>query len=144
MFRIILSVLLVCLSICTTSLAFADGRTTPEGSQPELIGRIYLDSVNDLHKSHIRRKIDSFATKIRVKHNNEIIRIEGAYHLSASRSINIDKSLLIARNVERYLRLHHRLQLNLCIASDNGYPAQNDKISVAIFAVPGEYIEKNI
>lgn len=143
MSRIVI-VCLVLLAIIPTRMVLAEERTAPADSSPELIGRIYLDSLNDLQAPRVRREIDRFAAQLKEKYTNEIIRIEGSYHLSGDRKHNIDKSLLIARKVESYLRLHHRVQLNLCIATDNGYSAHNEKISIAFFAFHNDYLEKKI
>jgi hypothetical protein len=127
-----------------TTPACAGGRSIPDRLQRELIGRVYLDSGHERLTPQVRQEIDKYVARIKGKYTNEIIRIEGSYHRSASRRDNIDRSLRIAREVERYLRLHHQLQLNLCIATDDGATAHNDRTSVAIFVYPGEFAEKKI
>ena len=140
----ILVICVLCLSLAVAYRVRAEERTLAENLRPELIGRVYIDTKHGLFTPHVRQEIDKCVAKLKGKYTHEMIRIEGSYHYSADKNSNINRSLTIAREVERYLRLHHKLRLNLCIATDDGGATKDVRSSVAIYVCPGKFAEKKI
>ncbi len=136
---------LLCIALFMSGHLYAEERSIPPDLKPELIGRVYLDSSQRVITPQVRKKIDGLVVKLKENHESDIIRIEGGYHRSASRRGNISRSLQIARDVEKYLRLHHHLHLNLCIATDDGTTTSAPaRASITLYAYHGEFLEQKL
>lgn len=124
--------------------ARAELRPIPDDLKPTVLGRIYIDSDHDVITPRVKTAIDRMVPELRERSERYLIRIEGAYHQSPHKKTNISRSFRIAREIEHYLREHHQLDHNLCIASANGDKAAAERTSVAIIAYPGEFTEQKI
>jgi hypothetical protein len=133
----------IALLFCWYGLSNAQGgrQALPKGC--ELIGEIIFRYSSLSADSSAMRSLDALVPKLKKSGKGKAVRIEGNFAAS-SRDEKVKKSLSLAKEVERYLRLKHNLELDLYLTVQDDIVAKGNRKSVRIVLYPYDFSEIKI
>ncbi len=118
-----------------------------EASGDCLPGCVIIGTVNITGKSlqedlRARRAIDKLIPELIAKGKDRVVRLEGHSNSRMGKAAYVRESLYLAKEVEKYLRLDHKVNLDLYLtALDDKITPRNGKF-VRIVVFPQELREK--
>lgn len=115
-----------------------DQQVLPE--KYEIIGEAQIKSPSFASDIQAKRKIDALVPKLRKVGKGKVIRIEGRFS-GRDKDEKIKKSLIIAKEVEQYLRVKHKLPLDLYIAAQDDIVDNKSGKSVRILVYSADFSE---
>jgi hypothetical protein len=107
----------------------------------ELIGIIRLKTTVPLLDRHARAQIDRLVPRLIKSGQGKIVRIEGQVAAAPRGGTNVADALLLAMEVEKYLRKQHKLQLDFYLAAGNN--PSNTGRTVKIMLYPNSFTEQS-
>lgn len=139
--RRVLFVLATLLVFCRAAHAAADAPVVglPPGST--LVGTITLTSASIMRDPRARRELQAIVPALLERGRGKMVRLEGHSGSGRTRAEYVKKSLLLAKEVERYLRLEQKVNLDLYLAAvDDRIPPRAANF-VRIVVYPQEFRE---
>lgn len=127
-----------------STLAYAQGRnqSLPEGC--ELIGKISFRTGTLNSDVRAKHNLDALVPKLIKLGKGKVVRVEGYFAPSNSKAEKVKKSLYLAKEVEQYLRIKHRLGLDLYIAAQDDTVDKDNHQYVRILLYPNDFAEIKI
>ncbi len=135
--------ILVCLVIFGSAVpakaAAPAGAVSPGAS---LIGTVSFGTNGVRRDARARRALEDLVPVLRTNGEGKMVRLEGHAGSAKSRADYIKKSLQLAQEVERYLRVEQKVELDLYLAAvDDKIPPRGGHY-VRIVVYPQEFKEK--
>jgi hypothetical protein len=124
----------------STALASGDAAAVPPDSK--LLATIPLAGTTIKKDARARRVIDAIVPELAKTGHDALIRLEGHSRGGKTRNQYIEKSLLLAKNVENYLRLDKGLNSDLYLAAINDDIPITGGNYIRIVIYPNIYKEK--
>lgn len=133
---------LVLMGLCTLTYAQGDNQSLPEGC--EQIGEISFRTGSLNSDSRAMHNLDALVPKLIILGKGKVVRIEGYFAPSNSKDEKVKKSLYLAKEVEQYLRIKHKLGLDLYIAAQDDTVDKGNRQSVRILLYANDFSEIKI
>lgn len=108
-----------------------------------VIGEAVIGSGSFANDANAKRRIDVLASKLAKVGKGTVVRIEGCAP-STDRQEQVTKSLDLAKEVEKYLRTKHKVQVDLYIAVRGDILDKHSRKSVRIVVYPVEFSEHKL
>lgn len=133
---------LILMGWCTLTHAQRANQSLPEGC--EQIGEISFRPGRLNSDGRARHNLDALVPKLILLGKGKVVRIEGYFAPSNSKDEKVKKSLYLAKEVEQYLRIKHKLGLDLYIAAQDDTVDKGNRPSVRILLYPNDFSEIKI
>ncbi|ABQ26328.1 hypothetical protein [Geotalea uraniireducens] len=133
---------LVLMGWCTLTYAQGDNQSLPEGC--EQIGEISFRTGSLNSDGRAMHNLDALVPKLIMLGKGKVVRIEGYFAPSNSKDEKVKKSLYLAKEVEQYLRIKHKLGLDLYIAAQDDTVDKGNRQSVRILLYANDFSEIKI
>lgn len=135
----ILLLIVLCLSPCVITSAETGGDCLPGCL---VIGTVTITAKSLQQDLRARRAIDKLLPELIARGKDKVVRIEGHSNTRMGKAAYVRESLYLAKEVEKYLRLDQKLNLDLYLtALDDKIPPRNSKF-VRFVVFPQELREK--
>ena len=140
--RRILTLILMVLFCLNANLMWAAGANDAPPAIT-VLGSIALKGGKILRDSRSQKEIEAIISELKNIDSESLVRIEGHAGTAKTKSEYITKSLNLAWEVERYLRIERHIKLDLYLAAmDDKIPSLN-KHFVRIVVYPNTFKEKS-